>query len=123
MAEGQYLGGKRTYIYTADDNQSYKILRDRTLGDLPGCDLDPATAAVPAPRLPRKFEPRGVYWQSNALVGRNYARKFLICNRNSTLYTSIDSTPLTIDGIEGATTGRRGEQASYLMDDPAVVGP
>lgn len=123
MAEGQFLGGKRTYLYVADDNNTYKILRDRTLGDLPGCDLDPATAAIPAGRLPRDFDPRGVYWQSTALIGRNYARKFLICNRNSTLYTSEGSVPLTIDGVEGATTGRRGERASYLLDDPAVVGP
>lgn len=123
MAEGQYLGGKRTYLYVADDNNTYKILRDRTLGDIGGADLEPATAAVPAGRLPRRFEPRGVHWQSTALVGRNYARKFIICNRTGTLYTSEDSVPLTIDGIAGATTGRRGEVASYLMDDPSVVGP
>lgn len=123
MAEGQFLGSKRTYIYVADDNRTYRILRDRTLGDLSGTALNPGTPGVQAGRLPRNFKPRGVYWQSNELQGRNYGRKFIICNRDGTLYTSTDTVSLTIDGIPGQTTGRRGESASYLQDDPEVVGP
>lgn len=114
MPEGQYLGNRESYIYVADDNNSYVILRDVTLANIPGVDLTLATTAnsVGSDDLPKRFTCRGVYWES---TGQSLVRrKFLICgSRTSDLYTATGSTSLTIDGITGATTGRKGEQKSY----------
>lgn len=118
MAVGQELGEKAVYLYVADDNNVYYLSRDITLGDIPGVALERATtASVANGVLPRRFKPRGVHWQ--AQVGNRRIRKFLICGNTSTLYRSEVGLALTIDGVAGSTTGRRGETASY----PALPSP
>lgn len=114
MPEGQYSGVRRTYIYTSDTDEEYLLTLDQTLGDLAGTGLVVATAANSgnASPAPKRFKPRCVYWQgtlSNRLV-----RKRLICGTtDATLYDSDSSQNVTIDGVTGSTTGRRGEQLTF----------
>lgn len=114
MPEGQFAGKKDTYIYVSDDNKSYLISRDITLAGIDGTDLVVATVqnSADGQNPPKRFQPRGVYWQATAApIG---ARKFLICgSRQAALYTASASQPVTIDGVAGVTTGRRGETQSY----------
>jgi hypothetical protein len=112
MAIGQRLGPKAVYLYTADDGNVYTIRRDTTLGDIQGCGLTRATSTTPNNgRLPVGLSPRGVHWQGES-GGIRY-RKFLICNPQGALYLANASQNLPIDGDPGATTGRRGETATF----------
>lgn len=120
MAVGQRLGPKAVYLYIADDGAVYTIRRDATLGDLAGTGLTRATAGSESNgRLPIGLKPRGVHWQGE--VGGVRYRKFLICNPEGTLYLSNASQALAIDGDPGATTGRRGEAASFDVLPAAPV--
>lgn len=121
MPEGQFSGRKDTYIYVSDDNKTYLISRDVTLAGIDGTDLVVATVqnSGDGQNAPKRFTPRGVHWQSTAApIG---ARKFLVCgSRQAALYTASSSQPVTIDGVSGVTTGRKGETQSYarLADAP-----
>lgn len=112
MPEGQFLGERAVYIYTADDDEEYLIRTDKTLGDLTGTGLVAATSSTTAGTLPSGIKPRVVFWQGE--LDDRIVRKELVCNRNGTLLTANKSTSLTIDGVQGATTGRRGEKQSFL---------
>lgn len=124
MPEGQFLGRKDSYLYVSDDNKSYIIRRDVTLATIDGTDLVVATVqnSGDGQNAPKRFQPRGVHWQATAApVG---ARKFLICgSRQAALYVASASQPVTIDGVAGVTTGRRGETYSYpgLTNAPEPV--
>lgn len=124
MPEGQFQGKKDTYLYVSDDNKSYLITRDVTLANIDGVDLVVATVqnSGNAGSLPKSFTPRGVYWQStSAPIG---ARKFLICgSRQAALYVESNSQPVTIDGVAGVTTGRKGETQTFrrLTNAPAPI--
>lgn len=112
MAEGQFLGRKARFLYEADDGRVFNRVGDITLGAVVGTDnaVSGATAAADG-ALPRRFEPRGVYWQG-VLDGRT-VRKFLICGTpQSPLYAAINRTNVEIDGVGGVVTGRRGERAT-----------
>lgn len=113
MPEGQFLGKKGSYIYTADSGALYVLRRDQTLATLPGVDLPPATVnSDNLQATPQGIKYRGVYWQSE-LNGR-LVRKFIICGSVlSTLYEKDVSTDLTIDGVAGYTTGKKGEAVSF----------
>lgn len=115
MAEGQFLGKRAYYLYVSDVGEVYLILMDQTMGQIAGSGLTLATRinAGNAVRPPRGFKPRGVHWQGE-LNGRA-VRKFIVCNGGSddALYSSGTSVGLTIDGVAGTTTGRRGEQVRY----------
>lgn len=112
MAEGQYTGLRGNYEYTSDDGTEYIISTDRTLGAIPGADLQLATTGSAAVAAPRRFRPRVVYWQGE--LNDRTVRKKIICDSTSTLYQNNKSVALTIDGVAGFTTGRRGEKFSYL---------
>lgn len=118
MPEGQYTGSRKTYIYNSDNNETtYLIRTDETLGDIPGCGLTAATAATAEAsdgRLPTGFRPRVVHWQG--MLGDRMVRKELICGSTAaTLYNTVTPTQLNIDGsTEGTTTGRRGEKVTFL---------
>lgn len=113
MAVGQRTGERVAYLYVTDDNRVYTILRDITLGDIPGCGLERATtASVTNGDLPRRLKPRGVYWQGQ--IGNVRYRKFLICNRTGALYIGDTAQNLDIDGDSGVTTGKKGESASFI---------
>lgn len=116
MPEGQFLGSRGNYVYTSDTDEQYIITTDATLGALTGAGLtvfDPANPGESTPS-PKRFQPRGVYWQATAagFIGK---RKFLICGTtDATLYDSSVRQTLTIDGVAGVTTGRRGERQTFL---------
>lgn len=112
MPEGQFTGERAVYVYTADDDTQYLITTDKTLGDLTGTGLVAATSGTTAGTLPKGVKPRVVFWQGT--LNNKTVRKQLVCNRNGTLLTVNKSTSLTIDGVAGSTTGRRGEKQTFL---------
>lgn len=112
MPEGQFLGERKVYVYTADDDEQYLIRTDGTLGDIAGTGLVAATSGTTAGTLPSGIKPRVVFWQGE--LNDKIVRKQLVCNRNGTLLTANKSTALEIDGVQGATTGRRGEKQTFL---------
>lgn len=120
MGLGQFLGKKNKYNYEDDGGRLYTITRDITLATDAKIGLtafDPATNTDTLGTLPKGFQPRGVYWQANADQGDEVAgaRKFIICGTAlAPLYDSNGPQSLTIDGIVGTTTGRRGESLSFI---------
>lgn len=114
MPTGQFTGPRDQYVYTTDTGAKYVLTLDADLAGLSGglTVFDPAApgAAVPAPR---RFRPRGVYWQGTA-AGYTTKRKFLVAGTPSDpIYASNTSQAITIDGVAGRTTGRRGERLSF----------
>lgn len=114
MPEGQFTGARNKYVYTDDGGKDIILTLDSTLAALSPTLVvfDPANpgTAVPAPK---RFQPRGVWWQATAtgFVGK---RKFLVMGDTSeATYASNISVQLTVDGVQGKTTGRRGEKLSY----------
>lgn len=124
MAEGQYTGKRGYYLYTSDVGEVFVILTDVTLATAADTGLVAATRGNigNATRPPQRFKPRGVHWQGE-LNGR-IVRKFLICNAGTEdrLYSSGFSVGVTIDGVSGVTTGRRGEVVTYA-NIPAGAPP
>ncbi len=128
MPEGQFTGARANYLYEGDGGTNYIITTDETLGGLPGTGLEVATTAnaTNANPAPKRFEPRVVFWQAE-LDGR-MVRKEIICGDvTADLYASDTSQALTIDGVAGFTTGRRGERLTFLRltagDDGAAPAP
>ena len=122
MAEGQFSGKRSAYLYNSDTGQQYLIRTDDTLAALAGTGLVAATTgnSAAAQNPPKRFKPRGVHWQGT-LNGR-IVRKFIITNagNTATLYTGGIVINVTIDGVSGSTTGRRGEVQSYVsLPSPA----
>lgn len=111
MPEGQFTGSRAKYEYEADDGTLYKLNLDATLGSVTdnGLAFLPATStAIPKPT---GFRPRVVFWQGelNGVI----KRKEIVCNPAGALYATDKSTALTIDGVAGNTTGRRGEKLTF----------
>lgn len=123
MAEGQELGPKASYVYLADNSSSYIILRDNDLS-LPSFTglLLYAEGMTGFDSLPRRVRPRGVHWMG--FLNNRMIRKFIICGTpDSILFVARSSTQLTIGGIEGVTTGRRGETETFIRRSAAVAAP
>lgn len=121
MAEGQELGPKASYIYTSDNGTQFVILRDNDLSlpAITGLELYTESSQF-AFSLPKRFSPRGVYWI--AYDGARLIRKFIICGTlDATLYATDTSSPLTIGGLSGFTTGRKGETYTYIRRSAAVA--
>lgn len=112
---GNTLGVRRYYKYTTDGETEYKYQTDETLGEAMGAELNDTL-----PNFPKRFKPRGVYVQ--ATVAGQRVRKFLISpESDNTTYAAEASTAVTIDGVNFATTGRRGEQLSFGANPAGVV--
>lgn len=112
MAEGQFLGARKAYVYTSDDGTTeYVLSLDETLATLTGVDLENYTGQDGVIPAPKRFKPRKVYWQSN---DGKYRKKITCGTTDSTLYKANKSTTLTIDGVAGATTGRVGEKLTFV---------
>ena len=101
------LGPRGRYEYTSDTGNTYTIETDVDLATAAG--LTPA-GSPEAPPLPKGLSPRVVFVQ--ATVAGRLARKNLIVNADSALYTDSRQT-VTIDGTQGTTTGRKGESLSF----------
>lgn len=115
MAEGQFLGARKTYVYTSDTGIDMVFTLDATLGDLANTGLTVFDPAAPGDAIPKplRFKPRGVYWQGTA-AGYTTKRKFITCGTvDADLYASNVRQTVTIDGIAGVTTGRRGEKLTF----------
>jgi hypothetical protein len=120
VPEGQFTGGKDCYVYVDDSDNNIVITRDVTLAELPGTGLMPFTNQV-VQNKPVGFSPRVVFWQG-VLNGKT-VRKELIVNRTGTLYTT-QSQHLTVDGVDGSTTGYRGEKLTFACQaDPTPDPP
>lgn len=120
MAEGQFLGPRAAYLYVSDSGEQFVVRLDATLGDLPGIGLVRATTgnAGGATGKPVGMELRGVHWQGE-LNGR-VVRKFLVCAATGAYYEGNVSQSVTIDGVAGVTTGKRGERQSFIkLDNPS----
>lgn len=111
MAESQFTGSRAVYEYTADSGTVYLLTLDETLGGITGTGLTRATTGTTGINAPKRFEPRVVFWQG-VLNGR-IVRKSIVCNSSGTLYNDV-STALTIDEVDGSTTGRRGEKFTFV---------
>lgn len=113
MPEGQFSGERKTYEYTDDLGNVYLLTLDATLGDLTDNGLTEATETTTGTPAPKRFEPRVVFWQGT-LSGKS-VRKQLVCgDPNAPLYGLNVAQALTIDGVAGFTTGRKGEKLSFL---------
>lgn len=123
MPQGQFTGPKASYIYRSDNGTPFAILRDTDLALTDVTGLEPYTEGSEfAFSLPRRFQPRGVHWLG--YIGDRPVRKFLICGSlNSTLYVTESSAPITIDGVVGYTTGKRGERSNYIRRTRQVAVP
>lgn len=112
MGIGQFTGTRSKYQYTNDQGETYNLKLDDTLATLTGTGLTAAVAGEGIPK-PTGFQPRGVYWKGTA-TGFTTARKFIICGTvDAELYGSDSPQAVTIDGVAGITTGRRGESLSF----------
>lgn len=112
MGLGQFTGSRSKYQYTDDQGETLNLKLDDTLAGLTGTGLTAAVAGEGTPK-PTGFQPRGVYWKGTA-TGFTTARKFIICGTtDAALYASNTPQALTIDGVAGITTGRRGESLSF----------
>lgn len=109
---GNLIGERAKYKYTMDDGTVIKLRLDKTLGDLAACGLSAVTTADNAGNKPTNFKPRVVYWQHVQADG-TINRKQLVCSAASDAFNSVDNFNITIDGLAGQTTGRRGEQISF----------
>lgn len=111
MAEGQFLGNRKAYVYTTDDGKTTILQLDDTIATLTGTGLVPYTNQTPDLPATYRFTPRVVYWESDD----RKKRKRITCGTvSSSLYAKTVSAALTIDGVAGFTTGRVGEKISYL---------
>ncbi len=114
MPEGQFTGSRDSYVYTMDDGRAIILRLDSTLV-LAGSGLTPYDPESPPANVtgkPYRFRPRAVYWQATG-AGFEGRRKLLIVGTpGSTVWQSRVSQALTIDGVEGQTSGKRGESFS-----------
>ena len=125
MPEGQFTGARKTYLYTPDSGDNiYLITTDETLGALAGAGLTEATTAnvANAQPAPKRFKPRVVFWQGE--LNGNRVRKAIICGTTDAAFYDSDSPQaVTIDGVAGSTTGRRGERLTFLSVATAAAPP
>lgn len=112
MPEGQFSGTRTAYEYTSDSGDKYLLTLDTTLGSITGTGLTAATTATIANPAPKRFKPRVVFWEGT-LSGRK-VRKKIVCETSGGLYAASTSQPLSIDGVAGATTGKRGEKITFV---------
>lgn len=123
MPEGQYSGQRKSYVYESDAGKKYLLLLDSTLASLANTGLVEATTenAAAATPAPKRFKPRVVFWQGT--LNNRTVRKALVCGDvTATLYAKDTSQEITIDGVAGSTTGRRGEKLSFVSLGQAAAG-
>lgn len=113
MPEGQFSGARKTYEYTNDLGAKYLLVMDETLATIGNNGLEEAKVGTTAQPAPKRFSPRVVFWQGT--LNNKPVTKELVCGTtDAALYASNVSQALTIDGVSGVTTGRKGEKLSFL---------
>lgn len=114
MAEGQFTGSRSKYVYTMDGGQDVILTLDDTLAALSTTltAFNPASpgTAVPAPR---RFKPRVVFWEGTAAGFEGKRKAIVVGDTSDTIYATQTGAALTVDGVAGRTTGRRGEKLTF----------
>lgn len=110
--EGTFRKPPAPYLYTMDDGTSIILCLDETVASAAGNGMVKQTTASTLGGAPLRFQPRVVFWQG-VLDGKK-RRKEVVCQADSVLYKKSGSSSLTIDGVTGVTTGRRGEKQSFI---------
>lgn len=114
---GNLLGNREKYVYVSDDLKSYGYTTDE---DLAVAGLGPAAAAPtvydPANpptnycgSFPRNFKPRVVFVQD----ADGNRKELIAASPSANLYQTNLAKPVTIDGVQFTSTGRRGEKMSF----------
>lgn len=111
MPEGQFSGSRAKYEYLSDSGTIFKLTLDETLGNIEAAGLTVALPTSTAVNKPTGFKPRVVFWQGT--LNGDVKRKEIVCGRTSTLYATDASQALTVDGVAGVITGRRGEKLTF----------
>ena len=111
MPEGQFTGSRNDFEYISDSGTIYKLELDETNASIAALGLALSTPPSTAINKPTGFKPRVVFWQG--LLGGVLKRKELVCNPTSTAYQSDVAVAITVDGVDGVTTGRRGGKLSF----------
>lgn len=112
MPVGTFRKPPAPYKYTKDDGTDIILCLDETVASATGNGMVKQTTASDLGGAPLRFEPRVVFWQ--AVVDGKKRRKEVVCQADSALFKKKGSSTLTIDGVAGVTTGRRGEQQSFI---------
>lgn len=113
---GNTLGVRRYYKYTSDSGVEYKYQTDETLGAAMGAELNDQ---LPYP--PQRFKLRRVLMEAT-VAGQTVKKRVVAPLPTTPSYAAVNSTVVTIDGINYQTTGKVGESAS-LGRNPAGVTP
>lgn len=117
MPEGQFLGTRSAYVYTTDSEDLYIIQVDDTMASLAGTELEAYTGQSGAKPIVKRFKTRFVYWEAKD----RSKRKRIICGKpDAALYAQETSSTVTVDGVEGFTTGRVGEKMTYIRQKEAA---
>lgn len=115
MPEGQFTGSRSRYVYEMDDGRRIILTLDDSLV-LVGGGLTPFDPAAPPANVtgkPDRFSPRQLLWEATA-AGFEGKRKSLVVGTNeSTAWTATTSVAITIDGVAGKTTGKKGERFTF----------
>lgn len=110
--EGTFKKPPVPYKYTMDDGTDIIICLDETVASAAGNGLVKQTTASTLGGAPLRFQPRVVFWKG--ILDGKPRRKEIVCQADSTLFKKKGSSTLTIDGVSGVTTGRRGEKQSFI---------
>lgn len=103
--------------YTTDGGINIVLKVPQYIIDGGGHGLQPTDGTEQA--RPDGLRPRVVFWEGEITEGEGATattrkiRRSIPCNPGSLLITAEARQGRTLDGVEGVTTGRRGERRSY----------
>lgn len=101
---GNRLGSRGLFVYTADDGLSYKVRTDSDNAAAGGF-----TAATNEDDLPRGMKMRYLNLQL-VDAGKTYRKRLYCAVPNATPYTSSTGSTVTVDGASWTITGKVGEK-------------
>lgn len=102
--------------YTTDSGKKIIIKVPQYILDGGSHGLQPTDGTEVA--KPDRFKPRVVFWEGEIAAvppatQNQVIRRSIPCNAGSALINSDAVTAHTLDGVVGATTGRKGEKVSF----------
>lgn len=98
------------FDYVLDNGNTVQLVLSETLDTVSELMINLTNESSTAPSAPPRFEPRVVYWVENG--GQNRRRE-LVCNAASPLFQANTSMSLSLGGVAGRTTGKRGERLTF----------